>query len=334
MLTPARVQIGVCGVGSIGLRHAKVLARRGDVDLYLCDSEPSRLESAKNLRGLRETTDSFERIFDWELDGLVVATPEAFHVQQGIEACRRRIPILLEKPVAENAQQGQALFATAKEASAKVLVGYLLRYASFMRLAKSLLEQGLIGTPVSFQVMLGSYETLARAKSRFSPSDRNRLFGDYSHEWDYIDWLLGPIHRVVAKSHQSGNLELTQNPNVVESILELKNGITGTVHLDYVRHPSARHLTIVGDRGTLETDAEQGLVVARLHAESFSRMYSCNEHRDAIMERQRDHFIEVIRGKEQPLVTLEEGLRAVSVADALILSCATERWQPVASSTQ
>jgi D-apiose dehydrogenase len=304
------------------------------VDLYLCDPEPSRLEPAKDLGGLCDTTDSFERMLGWELDGLIIATAETFHVQQGIEACRRRIPILLEKPIAENARQGQALFATAKEVGANVLVGYLLRYASFMRLAKNLLEQGLIGTPVSFQVMLGSYETLTRAKSRFSPSDLNRLFGDYSHEWDYIDWLLGPVRTVVARSRQAGNLELTQNPNVVESILELKNGITGTVHLDYVRHPSARHFTVVGDRGTLEADAQQGLVVARLHSENFSRMYPCNEHRDAIMERQRDHFIEVIHGTEQPLVSLEEGLRAVRVADALILSCATERWQPVASLSQ
>jgi predicted dehydrogenase len=199
-----------------------------------------------------------------------------------------------------------------------------------MKLAKSLIEQGVIGTPVSFQVLLGSYDTLVLAKNRFSATARNRLFGDYSHEWDYISWFLAPVQRVVATSHQSGKLDLMQNPNVVESIFRLANGVTGTVHLDYVQHPGCRQVKLIGDRGTLEVSEELCTLTTRLHAEPFSRMYSVPEHRDTTVEAQRDHFIAVIRNEEQPRVTIDDGMRAVSVADALILSCSTESWQDVA----
>lgn len=316
-------------MGSIGLRHAEIFSRRGDVSLYLCDAEISRLQSLKTISGLCNISDSFEQMLEWDLDGIIIATPESLHVSQGIQACRRNIPILLEKPVAENAEQGRELLVAARATGAKVLVGYILRHAGFMKTVKGLLVSGAIGTPVSFHIMLGAYETLVRSKSRFAPTDRNHLFGDYSHEWDYIHWFLGPIQAAVATSHQSGNLKLTQNPNIVDSILKLHNGITGTVHLDYVQRPGCRQIRLIGDRGTIEIDAAKSVVTTRLYEEDFSRIFSFSENRDDAMEMQRDHFVDVIRNQAQELVTLEESLQAVSVSDALIRSCSTGTWQQV-----
>jgi predicted dehydrogenase len=333
-LRPERLRIGVCGVGSIGSRHARLLSRRRDVDLFLCDPVAAHLEAVKNLEGLCKSTDRLDKMLDWDLDGIVIATPEGMHVEQGILACRRGVPILLEKPAAENAKQGQALYDVARETGTKILVGYLMRYTRLMRLAKNLIEQGIIGTPVSFQVLLGSYDTLVLAKNRFSATARNRLFGDYSHEWDYISWFLGPVQSVVATSRQCGNLEMTQDPNVVESILRLENGITGTIHLDYVQHPGCRQVKLIGDRGTLEVYEDNYAITTRLHAEEYSRVYSCPEHRDTTVETQRDHFLAVVRKEEEPGVTLDDGLRAVAVADALIASCSAGAWQEVAWRSQ
>jgi D-apiose dehydrogenase len=333
-LRQGRLRIGVCGVGSIGWRHARLLSRRRDVDLFLCDPVASHLEAAKNLDGLCKSTDRFDKMLDFDLDGVVIATPEAMHVEQGIQACRRGVTILLEKPAAENAQQGQALYDIARETGTKILVGYLMRYMGLMRKAKRLIEEGVIGTPLSFQVLLGSYDTLVLAKNRFSAAARNRLFGDYSHEWDYVSWFLSPVQSVVATSRQCGNLELKQDPNVMESILRLENGITGTIHLDYVQHPGCRQVKLIGDRGTLEVYEDNCTVTMRLHAEEYSRVYSCPEHRDTTVEAQRDHFLAVVRNEEQPRVTLEDGLRAVAVADALIASCSSGAWQEVAWRSQ
>ena len=328
-----RLRIGVCGIGSIGLRHARLLSRRKDLDLFLCDVSSSCLERGKHFPNVLGSTDSFEKILAFELDGLVLATPDDLHVTQGIAACEHGVPLLIEKPVAENSAQALQLLRVVKNTGCKVLVGYLLRYAECMLLAKNLIHQGLIGTPVSFQVMLGAYETLSLAMSRFSTECRNKLFSDYSHEWDYINWFLGPVSNVVATSHQSGDLDLLQQPNVVEAILELQSGVTGTVHLDYVQLPSRRSITLVGDRGTLEISADQSLVSAQIRGEKYSRIYQGLEQRDALMERQLDHFIAMINGVDEPLVTVEDGLMALRVADALILASETRCWQPINSSS-
>ena len=331
MLKHQRLRIGVCGIGSIGFRHARLLSNRADVDLYLCDRVSEHLDAALGLRSVCKTTDRFEAMVQWPLDGIIVATPETLHVEQAMAASRAGIPVLLEKPVAENMTKGYKLLQATRHTGTPMLIGYVLRYAECMNLTKGLLEEGWIGTPVSFQIMLGAYETLLFAKNRFSPIDRDKLFVDYSHEWDYLQWFLGPVGRVIAVSHQSGQLELTQNPNVMDGVLELQGGMTGTVHLDYIQLPGRRRFTLIGDNGTIDVAVDKSQVTLSQRGEEFVRNYQKLEHRDAMMEKQHSHFLEVIREGIKPRVSLDDGLKALSVADALIRSTQTGFWESAKS---
>lgn len=322
-----KLRIGVCGVGSIGFRHARLLSNRDDVALFLCDTTQAHLDSAKDLPNLAETSQSFEELIDSNLDGLIIATPDKFHVSQAETACLKGIAVLIEKPVAENSEQGKKLIEIVEETNGKVLVGYPLRHNLVFRKAKEMIDEGLIGNPVSFHIMLGSYNTLVAAKNRFNPTDLNKLFVDYSHEWDYLNWFLGKVKRVAAISHQSGNREKTQNPNVVNAILELESGISGTAHLDYIQSPGQRHFAIIGDEGTIALDAVRSRVSLQIYEEEFERTYQFAETFDSMMTRQIEHFIDVIQGKSESEVSLKDGLNALLVADALILSCQDQEWQ-------
>lgn len=325
-----KLRMGVCGIGSIGFRHARLLAQRDDIRLFLCDPVRAHLEAAQALPHVEQLTESFEELLDSNLDGLVIAAPDHLHIPFAEAAARRGTAVLIEKPVAENTKQGETLKQVISETNAKVLVGYPLRHNQIFLKAKELLDDGSIGQPVSFHIMLGSYNTLVAAKNRFKPTDRNKLFVDYSHEWDYLNWFLGPARRVAATSHQSGARERTQNPNVVNAVLELESGISGTAHLDYVQSPGQRALTVIGDRGTLSIDAVNGQVVLRLYDEEFDRTFQVTETFDGMMGRQLEHFINVIREKEAaPRVSLEDGLNALRVADALILAAENRAWESV-----
>ena len=322
-----KLRIGVCGIGSIGFRHARLLAQRNDVEILLCDTTQAHLDSAKHLPNLEKLTQSFEELLDSNLDGLIIATPDHLHIPLAEAACRKRIAVLIEKPVAENTEQGEKLIEVIKATNTKVLVGYPLRHNSIFLKAKELIDEGIIGNPVSFHIMLGSYNTLVAAKNRFNPDDLNKLFVDYSHEWDYLNWFLGKAKRVAAIKHQSGNREKTQNPNVVNAILELESGISGTAHLDYVQSPGQRHFTIIGDKGTIAVDAVKGRIFLQIYSEDFERIYQFAETFDLMMAKQIEHFIAVIENREECRVNLDDGLNALRVADALILSAQNKAWQ-------
>ena len=332
MLTNQRLKIGVAGVGSIGFRHARLLSYRPGIELYLCDPVPQNLQAARTLNAVVKSADNFADLLRWPLDGLVVATPDRFHVEQTVAACQQGIPGPRGKSLSPKIPFRDSSFSKPSATPGQPSwVGYALRYAECMKVAKRMLDQGSIGSPVSFQIMLGAYITLVLAKNRFSAADRNKLFVDYSHEWDYLQWFLGPVRRGIALSHQSGQLELTQNPNVVDGLLELESGITGTVHLDYVQSPTRRQVALVGDQGTIDIDVAKSQVVLGKHGEDRFIHYQQIEHRDAIMEKQHEHFLEVIRKVATPKVTVEDGVRALAVADALIRSTESGLWEPVQS---
>lgn len=321
-----KLRIGVCGVGSIGFRHARLLSQRTDVELFLCDTTRLHLDSAAELPNLHGSFNSYEELLKHNLDGLVIATPDQFHVEQAEKAMLKGVAVLIEKPLAETAEQGEDLRRCTKDTGVSVLVGYPLRYNAAFVKAKEIIVDGLIGQPVSFQAMLGAYNTLVAAKNRFSPGEKNKLFVDYSHEWDYINWIIGKVRRVAAISHQSGELKRTQDPNIVNCLLETEGGISGTAHLDYVQAPGVRSFTIIGDKGTLVVDAVRGTVTVRVYRDEFERIFNLSEHFDAMMQRQHDHFLDVVRGHLEPKVTIEDGIDALRVADAMIEACETGSW--------
>ncbi|HLA95821.1 MAG TPA: Gfo/Idh/MocA family oxidoreductase [Pyrinomonadaceae bacterium] len=322
-----KLRIGVCGVGSIGFRHARLLSQRNDVDLCLSDTTRDHLKAAGLLPNVSGSTESFDELLGSGLDGLIIATPDQFHVPQAEAACRKKIAVLIEKPIAETASQGERLRHCAT--GAHILVGYPLRYNSIFLKGKEILDAGSIGRPVSFHVMLGAYNTLLAAKNRFDAADRNKLFVDYSHEWDYINWFLGKVRRVAAVAHQSGDLERTQDPNVIDGVLELESGLSGTAHLDYVQAPGNRAFTVIGDKGTMVIDAVKGLVSVQIYQEDFDRVYRVVESFDLMLQRQHDHFIEVIRGTAEPKVTVADGVNALRVADAMLAACENGTWVEV-----
>ncbi|MER7003853.1 Gfo/Idh/MocA family oxidoreductase [Dactylosporangium sp. NPDC000555] len=319
------MRIGVSGVGSIGQRHVRLLRDLPGVTVTVFDAV------APDLPGGIAVVETFPALLDAGLDGLVVATPDAAHAEQTVEAVRRAIPVLVEKPLADSLAAAREVADAARRHKAPVLVGYVLRHYAVAARVREILADGAIGTPVSAHASLGAYETLRLARNRFAAAADYRLPYDYSHEWDYLQWFLGPIDQVAAVAREAGELPLSQHPNLINGVFTMSSGVTGTFHLDYVQDGGGRRLEVVGDRGTLRADLAGGSVRVRAHGGNLTREYDCAEHRDAAFTRQLGHFQDVITGLSAPLVTVHDGVRAIAVADAVVAACRSGGWQPVAA---
>ena len=320
-------RIGISGVGSIGARHARVFGAEPGVTTVLFDSGVAGNELSARFPDA-ETVGSFDELLDAHLDGVVIATPDQAHPDQASSASRRGLPVLLEKPVAASRAAATPITAAAQGGGAPILVGYVLRHLRCLGRAREMLVAGKIGEPVSFHATLGAYETLVAARSRFASPVRDSLFIDYSHEWDYLRWLLGPIEGGFALAHTSGDLPLRQDPNVVDCVLRLDSGVTGSVHLDYVQQRESRACEVIGDAGVLRIDVVRGLVTLQRVAEP-PQVEELAWSRDELFRAQARHFLEVAAGEAAPVVDLGEGLAAVDVAEALIASAASGRWEAV-----
>lgn len=328
MTSTRKIKIGVCGVGSIGFRHARLLSTKHNIELAVCDPVKEHLEAAEKLDNIIGLTNSCQDLLALGLDGLIIATPDRLHVDQAVAASEKGAAVLIEKPIAENAAEAGILLEHEKN-GAKILVGYPLRHNPLFHKAKNILDDGTIGVPVGFNIKLGAYNTLVAAKNRFNDTDVNKLYVDYSHEWDYLQWFLGPVEQGIAAGGQFGERERMQMPNVVNALLKLKSGINGTAGLDYIQSPGKRQFEIIGDIGSMLIDAVKNIINVQVYDKDQEQQISIPVTFDEMMNIQIDHFVEVIKGNAEASVKVADGINALRVADALIHSTRSGNWQKV-----
>ena len=101
--------IGVSGIGSIGARHARVLAGIDGVSVLVQDPYASDAEIRRRVGHQVTVIADFPELLDRAPDGIVVASPESAHVAQTLSVTEAGIPVLLEKPVAGSLADGLRL---------------------------------------------------------------------------------------------------------------------------------------------------------------------------------------------------------------------------------
>jgi predicted dehydrogenase len=145
------------------------------------------------------------------------------------------------------------------------------------------------------------------------------------HEFDYLNWLFGPFASVYAVGGSRTSLAL----DVEDSVSVLMRSVGGTpvyAHLDYVQAPKRHALVLIGECGRLEWSyfdnrvtwqpAEPG-AVAEHDAPAFDR--------NAMFLDCMADFLAAVRDRRPPRSTLQDGLAALALVDAVKRSMKTDK---------
>ncbi|MFW6598223.1 Gfo/Idh/MocA family protein [Propionibacteriaceae bacterium Y2011] len=323
------VRVGVSGLGSIGRQHLTALRAAGATTLYGFDAASATCEAALVAHPDLRLVDSFDALLDSRLDAVVVAVPDHAHLAQLEAAAKAGIAVLVEKPLAPSAAEAATVIDRLGPAGNHCLVGYVLRHnAACLRVA-GLLADRAIGEPTSFQVLLGAYGTITVAANRFATPAYGRLYGDYSHEWDYLSWWFGAITAVTAVERTVDVVPHVETPNLVDALLETESGLIGALHIDYVDRRGLRQVSVIGTDGSLTADLGGGTTEVRRTGVDGAQRFADLAPAGVALTRQAAHLLAVARGDEEPRVTLADGLAALQVADALRTSAPTRSWVTV-----
>jgi|GEM_PF-1551534 len=321
--------VGISGLGSIGRQHVAAFRAMGVTEVYGFDASAEMRSTAAATDTTLRVVDSFDALLEAGLDALVIAVPDFAHLSQLEAAESAGIAVLVEKPLAPSADEAAQVVGRLGAAVDRCLVGYVLRHnAACLRVA-GLLADGAIGEPTSFQVMLGAYGTITAAANRFATPAYGRLYGDYSHEWDYLAWWFSPIASVLAVERTTTAVPHVETPNLVDALLETRSGLIGSLHIDYVDQRGLRQVTVIGTQGSLTADLGAGLTELRRAGVDGVQRFSDLAPASAALTRQAGHLLAVARGDETPRVTLADGVAAIRVADALRASAPTRSWVAV-----
>jgi len=150
-------------------------------------------------------------IADPGVDAVYVATPPSTHAHYAIAAMRAGKPVYVEKPMALDAGECDAMLAVSRETGVALFVAYYRRALPRFLKVRELLAAGAIGTPRRVSVSLHRVPDprLADASAlpwRLQPEiSGGGLFVDLgSHTLDLLDFLLGPLRQVAGEASSSG----------------------------------------------------------------------------------------------------------------------------------
>lgn len=186
----------VVGLGKMGLVHASLLNTIPNVQLIaLCDKSWLMRKLAKStLKGLL-VTDNLDELTNLDLDMIYVTTPIPSHYGIVKEIYAKKIApnVFVEKTLSSNHQQSEELCRLAHNSKGQHMVGYMKRFSVTFRKAKQLLDEGVLGSVVSFDAYAYSSDFFGVPIDSVSGARGGVLEDLGSHVCDLSLWLLGDL---------------------------------------------------------------------------------------------------------------------------------------------
>lgn len=318
----ASVRCVVVGAGSAGRRHLRNLSTLGIDAIALRTLKGQSGE----LTGFR-SVQSWDEASDFDPSIAIIANPTAMHVDAAMEATRLGCHLLIEKPVADRIEPTLQLQAAIARRNTTALVGYQFRFHPTLRTVRDWLQKGVIGEPVSAHAHWGEYLPgwHPGEDHRIGYSARRDLGGGVvltlSHPLDYMRWLLGEVTSVSAMTARRPRLTVDVE-DVAIMALRMASGALASISLDYLEQPARHTLDIVGTEGTISWDAASGTAHARCNGDSTHLWVRPDRtfERNSLFVAELQHFLACVRGTEQPNCTLQDGVRSVTIAEAVLRS--------------
>jgi predicted dehydrogenase len=155
----AKVKIGIIGAGGIANNHAHYYRDIPDVELVaVADVVEERAMSFAQRWGIPPDgvfTDYIKMLDSVELDAVSVCTPHAVHAKPTIEALKRGVHVLVEKPMASSGAQALEMLKAAQASGKILMVGFQTRWSPELRAARKIVASGALGKIYYAEATLG-----------------------------------------------------------------------------------------------------------------------------------------------------------------------------------
>jgi len=206
----AQLRVGIIGCGRISDLHALGYENLPAARLVaVCDNDRGRAQTkAKAWGAERVYTDYRQLLTDPDIDLVEIVVPHYLHAEMAIAAAQAGKHVSVQKPMALNATEAEAMIAAAKAAGVKLRVYENFVFYPPYRRAMELIQAGQIGEPQMIHIHLGagsqeaSWPVPLRAWLwRFQAKKSGGgllVFDDGYHKFSIVRWFMGPVARVQA----------------------------------------------------------------------------------------------------------------------------------------
>lgn len=336
-----RIRIGLLGCGRIAVRHAELLGKRQIDDACLaavCDIRPERAATFAQKHDVPAFDSLDAMLSGTDLDAVAVLTPSGMHADHAVSTLRAGKHAIVEKPMALTLADADRMVTAAREAKRHLLVVKQNRFNVPVIKAREALDAGRFG-----QLVLGTVRVRWCRDQQYYDQDSWRgtwamdggvVANQASHHVDMLQWFMGPVQSVHARSLRA--LVNIEAEDTAVATVRFRNGAVGVIEATGATRPKDLEgsLSILGSGGSVEIGGfavneirhwhfvdprqEDAQVLTR-YSVNPPNVYGFGHHA------YYDHVVAVLRGRAQPLVDAAEGRSSFELVAAIYESMASGR---------
>lgn len=324
------VRLAIVGTGGMGSVHARLLTANPDAEVtWLVDLDTDRAEALRGDIGGRVTASMEEAFAAENVDAVLIALPTHLHREATERAASFGKHVFCEKPIARTAEDGRAMIAACERAGVTLMIGHVVRFFSESMRIKEILDAGTLG-----QI------AMVRA-SRVNPPVQEKLpwFADIEksggvvtdlmvHELDTLCWFFGDVERIFAHGLSYDPIHTSRDYTMAS--VRFRNGVIAHIEASWAHSRHRTAMEIAGEHGILDFASEDSATITLQMTEGIdwetnmppARAYA-RPSAQLPHARVTAHFIDSLRTGNPVLTDGEAGVRAITLANAVLDSMRT-----------
>lgn len=335
------MKYALVGCGRVAPSHINAAVKNGFDILAVCDINNGHIDDMFS-RAMPVDSEKIKRysdyceMYDKEAPELVsIALPSGLHADAAIEAIKRGINVIIEKPMAMSIKDADEIIRLAKEYNVKVSACHQNRFNVAVQEMRAALESGRFGKLSNAAITVRwsrdeSYYSQADWRGKFE-SDGGTLMNQCIHGIDLLRWMCGDRLKRVYGATRRQHHPYIEAEDVGTAVFEFENGVIATVEgtVNVAGFDMEEHLTLLGEEGAVKLGGTSANTI-----ELWKFLDNPEDSKDGFHERtlnvygngHTSLFEDValaIKEDRQPYVDAEAGKRALEAVLAIYKSAYT-----------
>jgi len=336
-----KINISIVGTGLMGLQHIKAISKSKKANLHSIVDISDNAKKLSNKYKIPLYSDVSSLLKSNQLDAVIVATPNQLHEKHTISFLKKKIPVLLEKPISDNIKSAKKIIISSKKNKTPLLIGYHRRHNAIVSKVKTIIRSGKLGNIVSANVLCWLYKHKEYFKESWRTSRGGGPLGiNLVHDIDMICYLLGSISHVQAFTTNKNRKFKVEDTATVSLIFE--SGALCTLNIsDTIVAPWSYELTAGENPAYPVTNQSAYMIGGTKGSIQFPNLKywfykkerswwnkiflksDINKKDDNTLVNQIDHFSDVVLKKVKPKVNGNDGLNSLKIFAAITKSAKT-----------
>jgi UDP-N-acetylglucosamine 3-dehydrogenase len=306
-----KLGVAVIGTGFWGRNHARVFKELQETELLaVCDMDTERARTVAEKFGVKPFTNTEKMLKDRSIEAVSICTWSTSLAKEALKALNAGRHVLVEKPMATNVRQAEHLLKTAEKERLHLTVGFLMRFIPGLQRIRREVEDKTLGQPVC-----------ATAKR---VSEWPERIGDVGvvkdtaiHDLDVMRYVFN--EDPVAVYAKAGSMRHGKFEDYAQIMLTFEGDQSAFIESNWLTPYKTRMLVITGSEAIMKLDYITQELTIENAKETLQPRYALQEP----LKLELQHFANCITGKEKPLITGIDGLKALQIAEAALKSSAT-----------